>query len=354
MPTTTVTGEVPAEQLGVTLPHEHLLVDISVWADEEGARRSITQRKRAEAEVTLENRWWMRTDRAFDSASRKNWRLDERDLAVKEANRFVHAGGTTLVDVTPMSKGLGRDPVALREIAHETGLNVVAGTGHYVRHAHPPKVERQSAEDIAEDIVSDLTEGMVGTDIRAGIIGEIGTSHGFTDNQNERKSVRAAALAQQETDVPITIHPPFFYKEAHDVLDVLQDAGADLENVIVGHLDCALRLEGAYDYYRSIADRGAFVQFDTFGRTGYHAAFDQSYPLDADRIDMIRRLFDTSCESQILVSQDVCKKIHLTQYGGIGYDYILRDIVPRFRRSGFSDEDIGRLLVRNPKRALGN
>lgn len=349
---TTVTGEIDAAELGITLPHEHLLIDISMWAEEEGSRKSLTHRSRANAEVTLEDLWWMGTDRAFDSESRANWQLDDPDVAVEEVSRFAQSGGQTLVDVTPMSYEVGRDPTRLREIAHRTNMNIVAGTGHYVRHVHPDRIDQQSPQEIADEMIADLDEGMDGTGVRAGIIGEIGTSHGFLDHENEVKSVNAAAIAQNETGRPITLHPPFFYQEAHDVLDVLADAGADLENMIVGHLDCSLRLPGAFDYYKSIAEKGVFVQFDTFGRMGYHATFDKSYPLDADRIRMIRRLFDAGYGDQILVSQDICKKIHLTRYGGIGYDYLLRDIVPRLRRREFSADEIDRLLVENPKTAL--
>lgn len=349
---TTVTGELERDELGITLPHEHLIVDISVWAEIEGERQTMTQRKRADADVRLDNLWWMGTDRAFGSESRDNWKLDDPERAVEEVNRYVYAGGQTLVDVTPMSPVIARDPLEVRKIAHRTGLNVIAGTGHYVRQAHPDRVDDQTAEDLAKEMISDITDGMEGTDVQAGIIGEIGTSHGYLDHENERKSIRGGAIAQQETGAAITLHPPFFYQEAHDVLDDLADAGADLDNVIVGHTDCSLRLDGAFEYYKSLADRGVYLEFDTFGRTGYHATFDTSYPLDTDRIAMIRRLFDAGYGEQIVVSQDICKKIHLTSYGGIGYDYILRDIVPRLHRRGFTKSEITQLLVENPSTAV--
>lgn len=349
---TTVTGERPADELGYTLPHEHLLVDISLWAEEEGSRDTMTRRQRASDDVSLESLWWMRTDRAFESEARDNWRLDDFKTAIDEARRFRDAGGGTIVDVTPMSPDLARDPERMRDISIRTGLNVVAGTGHYVRSAHPDRITDQSVEEIASEMISDLTDGMNDTNVRAGVIGEIGATHGFLDHENEVKCFRAAARTQQETGAPITVHPPFFYQEAHDVLDVLEDAGADLNNVVVGHLDVSMRLDGATEYYRSLADRGVYVQFDTFGRMGYHATFDKSYPLDADRIRELRTLFDSGFGDRLLISQDICKKTHLTAYGGIGYDYILRDILPRLERHEFTEAEIERLLVENPKAAL--
>jgi phosphotriesterase-related protein len=348
----TVTGPVDGDDLGYTLPHEHLFVDLSTWADEEGARDTMTRRKRASAEVSLETLWWQGTDRAFGSEARDNWRLDGSETALDEARRFARAGGGTIVDVTPMSPALGRDPERMRDVARETGLNVVAGTGHYVRHAHPESVGVQSVGDIAAEMVADLTDGIGTSGVRAGVIGEIGATHGFLEHESEVKCFRAAAEAQRETGVPITVHPPFFYQEGHDILDILADAGADLSNVILGHLDVSMRLQGSSEYYRSLADRGAYVQFDTFGRIGYHATFDESYPLDADRIAEIRSLFDDGYGDSVLVSQDICKKTHLTRYGGIGYDYILRDIFPRLERRGFTGDEIRRLLVDNPRAAL--
>lgn len=353
MPTvTTVTGEKDASELGYTLPHEHLFVDISLWAEEEGSRETVTTRQRASANVSLETLWWMGTDRAFDSEARDNWRLNDFETAVDEVRRFVNAGGGTIVDVTPMSPTLARDPKRMRSISKRTGLNVIAGTGHYVRGAHPESITTQSVDEIAAEMVGDLTDGMDDTNIKAGVIGEIGATHGFLDHENEVKCFRAAARAQLETGALITVHPPFFYQEGHDVLDVLEDAGADLNNVILGHLDVSNRLDGATEYYESLADRGAYIQFDTFGRVGYHATFDKSYPLDAARIHELRILFDDGYGDKLLVSQDVCKKIHLTKYGGIGYDYLLRDIVPRLDRRGFTDSEIEQLFVDNPKTAL--
>lgn len=350
---TTVTGETAASDLGYTLPHEHLLVDISLWAEEEGSMDTMTRRKRADASVSLKNLWWMGTDRAFESEARDNWRLDDVETAVDEAQRFADVGGGTIVDVTPMSPALARDPEQMCKISQRTGLNVVAGTGHYVRSAHPDTIDQQSVSETADEMVRDLTVGMNGTDIRAGVIGEVGATNGFLDHEHEMKCFRAAAQAQQKTGAPITVHPPFFYQEGHDVLDVLEDAGADLENVVIGHLDVSMRLDGATEYYKSLADRGVYVQFDTFGRVGYHATFDESYPLDADRIQTLRTLFDDGYGDQLLVSQDICKKIHLTAYGGIGYDYLLRDIVPRLERCGFTDDEIEQLLVENPQAMLG-
>lgn len=348
----TANGERPAADLGVTLPHEHLVVDTSVWARDEAGMSAVARRKLNEP-VSRENLWWLAAyGRRPDWNCLDNRRLDDVDLAIAEIERFAREGGGTVVDVTPMTPALGRDPRAMRQVANATGLHVVAGTGHYVRHAHPPDLAEQSVEAVTEAMVADLTEGIDDTTVRAGVIGEVGASEGFVDNEVERKSFRAAAAAQRRTGAPITVHPPVYGLEGHDVLDVLEDAGADLSNVILGHLDAILEREEAPEYLDAIAERGVYVEFDTFGRMGYLEGPDACFPLDETRIRELRRLADAGFGDRLLVSQDVCKKNQLTEYAGHGYDYIPRDIVPRLRRRGFSDAEVDALLVDNPARAL--
>lgn len=349
-----VTGSVAVDELGVTLPHEHFLIDASTWVPSgEGADLSALQRKKLDEPVGEDNLWWLAAyGRQWDWNNLDNRRLDDEETAVAEARRFVAEGGSTVVDVTPMSPGLGRDPKALRRIANTTGLTVIAGTGHYVRAEHPPEVDDQSAEEIAAEIVSEVSDGIGETGVRAGIIGEVGASHPFAEHPNEQKNLRAAAIAQAETGAPITLHPPVMHQEANEMLDVLEDAGADLENVVVGHLDGALRTDDASTYYDSLADRGVYLEFDTFGRIGYNATADRCFPLDETRILELRRLVEAGYGEQLLVSHDICKKNQLTRYAGFGYDYILRDIVPRMRRRGFDEETIELLLERNPARML--
>lgn len=246
---------------------------------------------------------------------------------------------------------MGRDPVALREISRRTGVNVVMGTGYYVPNTYPDDMDDKSAEDIAEEIVADVREGYEKTGIRAGVIGEIGTTPGFRNNELERRSIRAAAMAQGRTGAPITVHSTIFTQEGHDILDTLENAGADLGNVILGHMDATIRDDDGLEYHRSLAERNAYVEFDLFGHEWYFPSADRVLPPDEDKIRHVMALFN-ECPNRILLSQDVCMKINLTAYGGFGYDHLLRNIAPRFRRKGFDEGDLRTLLVSNPRSAL--
>src|SRR5579884_889631 len=163
----TVYGPVAARDLGITLPHEHLLADSLVWrtppADEEEAAW-------ADRPVAREMLGLLRRNPLF---SRDNLLLDDEDLAVAELRRFQAAGGRTVVD--PTSVGLERNIRAIHRIAEKTGLQIVAGCGFYVEATHPPELEEVAVETIAEGIVREIEDGIEGTGIRPGIIGEIGT-----------------------------------------------------------------------------------------------------------------------------------------------------------------------------------
>jgi phosphotriesterase-related protein len=78
--------------------------------------------------------------------------------------------------VDPTNRGLARDPLALARVARAIGLSIIMGSGYYVAAAHPPDMDARTADDVAREIVTDLTVGVGDTGVRAGFIGEIGTT----------------------------------------------------------------------------------------------------------------------------------------------------------------------------------
>src|SRR5205814_8149078 len=142
-------------------------------------------------------------------------RLPAEQVAADEILLFKHAGGRTVVDPTP--KTLARDPLALARIARATGLNVVMGAGYYVHASHPPDMERRTVDDLAREMIADVTIGVGETGVHAGLLGEIGTTSPWTEN--EKKVLRAAIVAQRATGAPPMIHPgrhPHMPKELAD------------------------------------------------------------------------------------------------------------------------------------------
>jgi phosphotriesterase-related protein len=162
----TVLGSVAAEDMGITLPHEHLLIDFTVMFKDPESER---ERELARQPVGLGNLGWVR--RNF-SSNLDNLRLLDESVARDELLLYREAGGRTLVD--PTNCGLSRDPLGLARVARATGLHIVMGSGYYVAASHPPDMDAKTVDDVAREIVTDLTTGVGDTGVRAGFIGESG------------------------------------------------------------------------------------------------------------------------------------------------------------------------------------
>ena len=204
-----------------------------------------------------------------------------------------------------------------------------------------------SVAAIAEEIEAEAVDGVGDSGIRIGIIGEIGIGKDFT--AAERKSLRGAARAQAATRLPLSIHLPGWERLAHRVLDVVAEEGADLDHTILCHMNPSGR---DLDYQASLAERGAFIEYDMIGMDYYYADQDAQSSCDDENAAAILRLIEAGHAASILLSQDVFLKMMLTRYGGYGYGYILRHFVPRLRRHGLEQAAIDGLLIDNPRRVF--
>ena len=339
----TVLEAIERDSLGITLPHEHLFIDLTCQFTEP----ADPQRRRLAYEPVgpAHSAWLARNPYAV----RDNLLLDDVNLAVEELGYFRDLGGRTVVDCT--SVGAGRSPTRLREVGARTGLNIVAGCGYYLAETHPPGFTEWSAEGIAEGIVRDLNEGIDGTGIRAGVIGEIGT--GDPMQPQELKSLEAAALAHQQTGAPLQVHTYPWGRTGLQIVDLLEQRSVDPARVVNCHIDVSIDL----DYLRALLKRGVYVEFDDFGKEfpldegeAHFAA--GPFARDEERVEAIAALVEEGFERQILLTNDICLKQMLHRYGGQGYDHILRDIVPRLREVGLLPDTIERFLVGNPAERL--
>jgi phosphotriesterase-related protein len=240
--------------------------------------------------------------------------------------------------------GLKRDPLALRRVSQATGVNIVMGTGWYQKMFHPVDMSERTVEQLADDIVRDVTEGVNGTDVRSGIIGEIGVN-GNPIEPNEIKNIRAAAQASRRTGAAITVHKGGCGSdEMHRVLTTFAEEGADLSRVVMGHSDI---LVGDIPFIEELLDRGVVIEFDLMGR---EASLVPS--VTAQVAEGIPKLLERGHEDKLVLSHDVCWKVHLKHYGGYGYSYLLEKFLPHLRTVGVTDEQIDKMVVQNPKRIL--
>src|SRR3954470_12921281 len=148
----TVMGLIEPEQMGITMMHEHLLIDMRCrYAPGEEA----TAVAFGEAPFTPE----LRTDILHNPMGNRDnvLMLSERE-AIDEALYFKQAGGGTVVDTTTL--GLGRDPLALRRISSATGLHVSMATGYYVYLSHPADMDSRTEDQLFEGMVHDIEVGV--------------------------------------------------------------------------------------------------------------------------------------------------------------------------------------------------
>lgn len=332
----TVTGPIHPDDLGITLMHEHIFIDAASWwrGPDSGASARV-----ASGPVDVSIIGELRMD---PFSNRDNTVLSDAAVAAEELAHFRDLGGRTVVDASGI--GIGRDPQALRRVSQATGLQIVMGSGFYLEGSQPARTQSMSIDDIADEIVRDATEGVDGSDVRSGIIGEIGVSADFSTA--ERKSLRGAARAQARTGLPLSVHLPGWRRYAHEVLDMVAEEGGDVHHTVLCHMNPS---GGDFDYQSSLAQRGAYVEYDMVGMDYYYADQDAQSPSDEENARNIARLVEHGYGDRVLISQDVFLKMMLTRHGGFGYGYILRHFVPRLRRQGLHDDQIESLLVGNPR-----
>lgn len=337
----TVLGPIDPKKVGITLTHEHFLIDfMTVLTVPDGAG----ERKYMHEPLSMDNLWWVRYNW---TSNMDNLQLFDEQLAIEEASHYFNNGGSTIVDVT--SVGIGRDPEALVRISRSTGLNIVMGSGYYVDSTHSDKLRRMPVSKIADQIILDVKKGVGVNNVRAGLIGEIGCSWPWTES--EKKVLEAAVAAQKATGAPLLIHPGRNQIAPIEILNSVSKLGGDITRTVMGHIERTI-----YDrnLLKDVLDTGAYVNLDLFGHDESHYPLDTSsnMPADHERIAQIEFMIDEGGSNQILMSHDVCSKHRLKKYGGHGYDHIITRIVPRMLAKGISQEDISKILIDNPTTML--
>lgn len=308
----TVLGDVPPQELGQTLVHEHLL---------------------------MTGGWPIRMEPDF--------RLDSVDAAAQEVTRFHEAGGGTVVEMTPL--GFGRDPDGLLDVVRRTGVHIVACTGFHKLgyYADTHWLHRYPVETIADLLAGEIEDGIDrgGLDgpvvdrsaARAGVI-KIATQYHKAGAAIERLAT-AVGLAHLRTGAPVSTHTEKGTM-AHVQLDLLEQAGVPPDAVVLGHIDHnpdAVVLS-------ELASRGAYLAFDMPGRI--------KYAPDGQSVDLIRAVAETGHADRLLLGSDLARRSYWPAYGGgPGLDYLLAVFLPRLRAEGL--EDVADAALRtNPARAL--
>lgn len=254
----TVTGDVGAADLRFVLVHEHVIAGspgiLASWPELHGGRDAVA----------------------------------ERAIAALRAARA--AGVRTIVDCTTYD--LGRDASLLAEVAQESGVHIIGATGCWL---DPPATMRaRTVQQLAGRFTADLTEGMDGTAIRAGVIKVA------SDERVEPFAatiLQAAARASLETGAPIITHTAAAHRTGEAQAEILEKCGVNPAQVAIGHSDDSPDIE----YLAGLAQRGYRISMDRLpnGALPHYGGQDVNA-----RIDMIARLVDRGFGDRVLLAHD--------------------------------------------------
>ena len=281
--------------------------------------------------------------------------FSDEKLAIAEAVYFRDVGGNTIVDCA--SNGLRRDPLGLRRISYAAGVNIIMGSGWYQKQYHPDDMDQRTVEDLADEIIRDITVGVGDTGIRSGFIGEVGID-GDPITPNEIKSIKATARASKATGAAISFHRSGVGRdEKLQVVSTVAEEGGDLARTILGHSDfIAMELP----LMKELLEMGPYIQFDLLGRLHVPLVYQPTLPARTTTgwgvvsivAEAIVGLIEAGYEDRILLSHDCFPRPNLKSYGGTGWTFILDKFLPHLRTLGVTEDQIDKFTVENPKQAL--
>ena len=300
----TVTGPVAASDIGISLPHEHVIVDFI------GADSIVPGRYNA------------------DSVFQK---------ALPFLNDLKKHGCNTLFDCTP--DYLGRDVKLLQRLSKTTGVNIVTNTGYYgaVRHKYLPRhVYNESASQLSERWINEFRNGISGTGIKPGFIKLSVEYAPLTPIQ--RKVIEAGALASRQTGLTVAVHSGDG-RGAREALQVLMQNDVASEKFIWVHA----QNEKDSTFFIEAAGKGAWVEFDGLSEDNV-----VQYVFFVNFMKQNRLLHRT------LVSHDAGYYSVGEKNGGEfrPYSTLFSKLLPALEKKGFTKADIEQLIKINPAKAF--
>ncbi|MGW3444687.1 phosphotriesterase family protein [Streptomyces sp. NPDC001076] len=261
--------------------------------------------------------------------------LNDASAARAELAAFRAAGGAAVVQWTPY--GMGRRAADLPLLSRSAGVHVVCATGlHQAAHYAPEFLDGLRGR-LAEVFVSELSEGIGTSGVRAGLVKVAGGFHHL--DAHARWTMTAAAEAHHATGAPIAVHLELG-TGALDVLDLLcGELGVPADRVILGHLNRSPDLV----VQRQAAATGCWLAFDGPSRANH--ATDWRMP------EAVRALAEAGFGDRLLLGGDTVVAGARSVDGGPGMPYLLRRVRPRLAAE-LGAEHVGRILTDNPARAF--
>ena len=300
----TVTGPIAAARLGLTLMHEHVLVDFI------GADQVSPQRYDA--------------NHAFTTV-------------LPHLLQARQHGCATLVECTPAY--LGRDVTLLKRLSEASGLHILSNTGYYgaAKDKHLPRFAfTENAEQLAARWTREFEQGIDGTSIKPAFM-KIGVDEAPLSDV-DRKLVRAAAITSRSTGLPIASHTGTGLAAMAE-LEVLEEARVPASRFIWVHA----QNERDPAFHTRAAKAGAWVEFDGISETSI-----------ARHVELVVQMKAQGLLGRVLVSHDA-GWYHVGEPGGgqfRPFDTLFTKVIPALRAAGMTSTEVVQLLVDNPRQAL--
>jgi phosphotriesterase-related protein len=308
MPTVnSVAGPLDTAQLGFTLMHEHILVQSP------GVKDNFPVMDRAA----------------------------ELEKAVERLKKAMASGVKTLVDLTVAD---WRDIPFVKEVVARSGMQVIVATGLYWEVPHHFRAESgRPVEYMADLFVRDITEGIMDTGVKAGIIKCAADEPGVTPDVE--RVLRASARAHRATGVPISTHTHAASEVGLKQQDVFESEGVDLSRVVIGHSGDTEDTS----YLKKICDRGSYIGMDRFGIDIFLPA--------GKRVETIKKMCDMGYAEKMVLSHDASCYFDWADPALVKqllpnwhFNYIPDQVIPALKEAGVSAGQIKTMTVDNPRR----
>ncbi len=309
----TVRGPVPAGSLGTTLMHEHVFV--------------LTE----EVRQNYPGYW------------DEEVRIDD---AVAKLTALAARGCQAIADPTVL--GLGRNIARVQRVAARVPLHIIAAAGLYTYNDVPQYFRfrgpgAHGIDPMAQMFISDITEGISGTGVRAAFLKCAIDEPGLTPGVE--RVMRAVGRAHAETGAPITVHTDPHSGSGRVAIRVLREEKADLTRVVLGHSGDSTDL----DYLTELADAGCLLGMDRFG-------LNLLTPFE-ERVGTVAALCERGYAGSMVLSHDFACYTDWFPDGSIArfapawhFEHLFDDVLPALRERGVSQEQLDAMLVGNPRR----
>lgn len=305
----TVLGDIAPEKMGLTYSHEHIVIE--------------------EAFITMANPEFILNDTV--------------KIAI-ELNEFYKAGGRTVVDTMPAA--CGRNILKLAEVSQNSGVQIIAPTGLHLEIYYPPNHWRYhlSVDEITELFIKDITEGIDEYDYCCPLVkrtphkaGMIKLATGDEQiSRHQHKIFEAVVNAHLETGVPILTHTNGG-KQAMEQVALFQKLGADLNHVVLSHVDKQKDLV----FHKDLMQTGVYVEYDSHFRW---KTKDENWTFTL--LENMLPLY----ANQIVIGMDMAKNTYWKSYGGKpGLLYLLTEFRQELEAKGLGNF-FEKLFFSNPKK----